>query len=256
MSNLWKPWTLQEEEFLKQGMRDGLTVAEIAAKLGRSNRAVILKWEKLNPISQKDKLKELQENLVQYAPKRCGYGQRIIYEPLGMFVRVTSSQDNPYYEHVVNVLWENGMEVRGSREDGLQLSELNDCKVCVLVLPADDQALFEAGCFVGQGKAVYAYMPGVQERKPFLDLLDGIYTRMDDLLVSLNRRTCKHCVLWKLSNGIGDATCWAYPDGIPERLLNGGEHTEVQSDQHGDLLFTDYPPPRLIEYSDDPDAGA
>ena len=46
---------------------------------------------------------------------------------------------------------------------------------------------------------------------------------------------CSHCV-----NYLGSGKCQAYPDGIPEDILEGKvSHRDVRDDQNNDIVFKD-----------------
>jgi hypothetical protein len=65
------------------------------------------------------------------------------------------------------------------------ITAMESCDVCVLVLPCGRSAHTEAGWFAGRGRRVLAYIPERQEPELMYKLFDGICCTMTELVKTL-----------------------------------------------------------------------
>lgn len=137
-------------------------------------------------------------------------------------IYVASSWRNVYYEGVVKALREAGHEVydfrnpptgdegfkwSGVSEDYMEwspqqyremlnhekavrqfrndITAMEDCDTCVMVLPCGRSAHTEAGWFAGKGRKTIAYIPERQEPELMYKLFSGVCCTMEELLEAL-----------------------------------------------------------------------
>jgi nucleoside 2-deoxyribosyltransferase len=74
-------------------------------------------------------------------------------------------------------------------QDGFykDMSALDDCDVCVLVMPCGRSAHLEAGYAKGAGKRTYILMPDMSEPELMYKMASNkIFTSLDDLILHIN----------------------------------------------------------------------
>lgn len=67
------------------------------------------------------------------------------------------------------------------------IEAMEDCDVCVLLLPCGRSAHTEAGWFAGRGRTTIVYIPERQEPELMYKLFDGVCCSMDELLAALSQ---------------------------------------------------------------------
>lgn len=65
------------------------------------------------------------------------------------------------------------------------LKAMQECDVCVLLLPCGRSAHTEAGWFSGSGKKTFVYIPVKQEPELMYSLFDGVVCSLAELLSAL-----------------------------------------------------------------------
>ena len=132
-------------------------------------------------------------------------------------IYVASSWRNTYQPAVVEILRDNGHEVYDFRKDGFSWSEispswrewtpeeyiyalrhecaergfdrdmkaLEQCDVCVMVMPCGPSASMEAGWAKGAGKPVYVFAPEIREPDLMVKMFDLVTTNLSHILLRL-----------------------------------------------------------------------
>jgi len=72
------------------------------------------------------------------------------------------------------------------RQFANDISAMETCDVCVLVLPCGRSAHTEAGWFAGKGRTTIAYIPERQEPELMYKLFSAVCCSMDELIERLN----------------------------------------------------------------------
>ena len=72
------------------------------------------------------------------------------------------------------------------RQFANDISAMETCDVCVLVLPCGRSAHTEAGWFAGKGRTTIAYIPERQEPELMYKLFCAVCCSMDELIERLN----------------------------------------------------------------------
>lgn len=73
------------------------------------------------------------------------------------------------------------------RQFANDIRAMEECDVCVLLLPCGRSAHTEAGWFAGNGKKVFLYIPERQEPELMYKLFNGVCCSLDELLAELEK---------------------------------------------------------------------
>ena len=73
------------------------------------------------------------------------------------------------------------------RQFANDIRAMEECDVCVLLLPCGRSAHTEAGWFAGNGKKVFLYIPERQEPELMYKLFNGVCCSLDELLDELEK---------------------------------------------------------------------
>jgi hypothetical protein len=77
------------------------------------------------------------------------------------------------------------MHPKAVRQFGNDITAMEACDACVLVLPCGRSAHTEAGWFAGRGKKVLAYIPEKQEPELMYKLFDRVCCSIEELINAL-----------------------------------------------------------------------